>query len=353
MSTIAGATDVGTLDQAIAGAQLIKQGLAALVAETSSGYIAQDYAGLGANAAVALNLSASLSANQAAAANGTVAANIQQVAQTALQQISAVAANFASQASSLPTLTGGVATLSAQAQDALQQIANLLDTQVGGVYVFAGQDSADPPVPNPDDITASGFYTAIQTAVAGLTTNGAAATAASTLTIASPGGTSPFSATLEASGEIASVAVGGGQTINLAPLANANANATSTGVGSTSTGSYTRDILLSLARLGSLTPAQADDPNFLPFVQSTVTTLQGAVGAISTDIGALGSRQDQVTAAQAELSATDTALQTQLGNVQDADLTQVSAQLSQAQTQLQASYQVIASLAQLTLAKYI
>jgi len=88
-------------------------------------------------------------------------------------------------------------------------------------------------------------------------------------------------------------------------------------------------------------------------VQSTVTTLQGAVGAISTDIGALGSRQDQVTAAQAELSATDTALQTQLGNVQDADLTQVSAQLSQAQTQLQASYQVIASLAQLTLAKYI
>jgi flagellin-like hook-associated protein FlgL len=39
--------------------------------------------------------------------------------------------------------------------------------------------------------------------------------------------------------------------------------------------------------------------------------------------------------------------------VQDVDLAQVAAQLSTAQTQLQASYQVIAALGQLSLAKFL
>ncbi|MEJ0046752.1 MAG: flagellin [Rhodospirillales bacterium] len=42
-----------------------------------------------------------------------------------------------------------------------------------------------------------------------------------------------------------------------------------------------------------------------------------------------------------------------MGNIQDADLAQIAAQLTAAQTQLQASYQVISSLSQLSLSKYI
>ncbi len=56
----------------------------------------------------------------------------------------------------------------------------MLDTKNGDVYVFGGQDSANPPVPAPDDILSSGFYTQINTAVSALSTNGAAATAAAT-----------------------------------------------------------------------------------------------------------------------------------------------------------------------------
>jgi flagellar hook-associated protein 3 FlgL len=88
-------------------------------------------------------------------------------------------------------------------------------------------------------------------------------------------------------------------------------------------------------------------------VQNTITTLNGAAAAANTDIAALGDRQDQVTAAQSELTGVNTALQTQLSNVQDADLTQVATQLAQAQTQLQASYQVISALSQLSLTKYL
>jgi flagellin-like hook-associated protein FlgL len=202
-------------------------------------------------------------------------------------------------------------------------------------------------------LTQSAYYTAIQNAVAGLTTNGAAATQAAALTAATSAANSPFAASLNTAGAQSEVDLGGGTRVALAPLANANSNAVSAGVGTTSTGSYTQDILYGLASLASLTPAQSGDANFIPFLQGVVTTMNGAVSAINVDIGALGDRQDQVQSAQTELGETATTMQTQLSNLQDADLTQVATQLSQAQTQLQASYQILASLGTLTLARFL
>ena len=84
------------------------------------------------------------------------------------------------------------------ARDSLRQVADLLDTKDGDSYVFAGQDSANPPVPQPDDILSSGFYSQIAASVGQLAANGASATAAATLATASSNaaGTSPFSASL-------------------------------------------------------------------------------------------------------------------------------------------------------------
>ena len=336
------ATGFGALTQIVTDAGRTKQTIDQLTAETASGYISSSFAGLGSGAPVALDLSPQLAVNAQIQANTQSAGTIQS-AQTALGQIESIASSFASQATQLIGLQGTTQSLAANAQDALTQVANLLDTKVGDVYVFAGQDSANPPVPDPANINSSAFAQAIQTAVAGLSTNGQAAVSAATLAIASPGGTSPFSAGLDAGPPQAQVDLGGGNDVALAPLANANCNAASPGVGTTSTGSYTRDILRGLATLGSLTDAQSSDPNFTPLVQDTITSLQGAVSAINTDIGALGDRQNQVTAAQTEAASTATALKTQLSSVQEADLTQVATQLSQAQTQLQASYQLISN----------
>jgi flagellar hook-associated protein 3 FlgL len=353
MSFSISATDFGTLDQAINATQQIKQQVNTLTAQTSSGYISSDYAGLGQNASVSLDLSAEIATNNGLAANANSASSIQQVAQTAMGQIESIASNFAAQATTLETIPSSAATVATSANGALQQVAQLLDTKVGDIYVFGGEDSRTPPIPDPNNITGSAFYTAIQGAMAGLATNGATATSAATLAIAAPGGTSPFAPSLEAAGVQSQVDLGGGTRVALAPLANANSNATSAGVGTTSTGSYTRDLMLGLATLGSLGSANASDPNFLTLVQSTVTTLQGAVSAANTDIGALGSRQTQVTSAQTELANTTTALTTQIGNVQDADMAQVAAQLAAAQNQLQASYQVISALSQLSLSKFL
>jgi flagellar hook-associated protein 3 FlgL len=352
-TTLSSVTDFGTLNQIVDATANIKQNIDQLTTETSSGYLATSYAGLGAAAAPALDLSAQIAVNTQLQTNTQTASTIQQAAQSALGQIESVASNFATQANQLQTLPGSAPTVAAAAQDALQQVAGLLDTEVGGIYIFAGQDSGTAPIPNPNDITQSAFTTAIQNAVAGLTTNGAAATTAATLAIASPGGTTPFSASLEAAGAQGEVDVGNGVRVALAPLANTNSNAQSTGTGTTSTGSYTRDILMSLATLSGITTTQAESTEFPAFIQNTVTTLNGAVSAINTDIGALGDRQDQITTAQTDLSDTSTTLQTQLSSLQNADLTTVAAQLSQAQTQLQASYQILSSLGTLTLARFL
>jgi flagellar hook-associated protein 3 FlgL len=343
----------GELTQVVTGAGAVKRTIDQLTTQTASGFVATDYAGLGQNASAALNLGPQIAAAAQVQANGNSAATYQSTAQTALGQIESIASNFAAQAATLISVSGSTQTIASSARDALSQVATLLDTKVGDVYVFAGQDSANPPVPDPTNINSSAFATAIQAAIAGLATNGQAATSAATLAIASPGGTSPFSATLEAGAAQAQVDLGNGHFVSLAPLANGNSDAVSTGAGTTSTGSYTRDILRGLATIGSLTDAQASDANYVPLVQDTIGSLNGAVTAINGDIGALGDRQDRVTAAQTEATDTSTALTTQLSSLQDTDYTQVATQLSQAQTQLQASYQLIASLASLTLAKYL
>jgi flagellar hook-associated protein 3 FlgL len=353
MSMSISATDFGTLDQIVASTAQVQQNITQLANETSSGYLSSNYAGLGQAAAPSLNLSAQISQTAALQTNTQSAGTVQAAAQTALGQIESIASNFATQAIDLTNLTGTVGNISSDAQAAMQQVAVLLNTRVGDVYVFAGQDSANPPIPNPTTMTQSAFYTAIQTAVSALGTNGAAATQATGLAAAGSAANSPFSASLTAGGAQSEVDIGGSERITLAPLASANSDAISAGTGTTSTGSYTHDILYSLASLGSLTQAQAASPNFLPFVQGVAATLNGAVTAINTDIGALGNRQDQLTSAQSELGATSTTLQSQLSNLQDADLSQVASKLSQAQTQLQASYQILASLGQLSLAKFL
>lgn len=352
MSMSLSVTDFGTLDQIVNSTGQVKQQIDQLTQETSSGYVSSNYAGLGQAAAPALDLSVQIAQTAQLQTNTQNAGSIQAAAQTALGQIEGVASNFASQCLSMETAPATIGTVSSAAQDALQQVAGLLNTKVGDVYVFAGQDSDTPPVPNASGMTRTAYYAAIQGAVAGLTTNGATATQAAALAAATTGANSPFAPSLANSAQ-SSVDLGGGVQVALAPLANANSNAQSTGTGTTSTGSYTQDILYGLSTLANLTATQSTNPNFLPLVQGLVTTFSGAVSAINNDIGALGDRQDQVNSAQTEFGDTNTTLQSQLANLQDADLAQVATKLTQAQTQLQASYQILSSLGTLTLARFL
>jgi len=356
-STGAIGTGYGFLNTLIANANNVHQQLNTLTEQASSGLVAQTYAGLGSGAAVSLSLNPQLSALQTYQNNISQATAQMQVTQTAMTQLQQIAATFAGD---MPNLTGTnsqeVDSIASQAQSALTEVAGLLDTQDGDVYVFGGQDTANPPVPSPNSILTSGFYTQINAAVSALSTSGAAATTAATLAIAGSNvsGTSPFSAYMSQPASAIGVQVvqtGDGTTVPIGLLASANSNVTSTGT--STTGSYMRDLMRALATIGSMSSSQANDPNFAALVQDTTTSLNGVVTAMAGDAGALGNTQSALTATQTQLSDTATALTGQVSSVQDADMATTLSDLSAIQTQLQASYRMITTEGTLSLVSFL
>ncbi len=362
---MSGAITAAGFDGSIGSALLqdsaaVRQQLDTLLQQAGSGYVADTFAGLGSGAAAtALAVAPQIAATQTSQSDINAATAQMQVAQTALSQISSIASTFYADTNNLNGLDPSqVDSTASDAQQALQQVGGLLDSTDGGLYVFGGQDSANPPVPNAQNILSSGFFTQIQSTVAGLAGSGASAVIAGTLAVAgsNAAGTSPFSAAMSQPASVLqaqrpSVAAGAGQIVPIGIPASANGFIASTG--SSTTGSYTRDILRALATLGSLNSSQVNDAGFAAVVQDVHISLGDALTALNQDAGALGTTQTNLQAEQTTLGQTTTALQTQLSGVQDADMTSTLAQLSQTQTRLQASYQLLSSLQSLSLAKFL
>ena len=365
----AGPADYGMMSSLIGDTASIKQKLDQLTDQISSGLVSNTYAGLGAGAAVSLDLNPQINNLQTWQNNINAATGAMQVTQTAMTQLQQIASNYLAQTENLEGSDASeIDSIAATAQQALVQVADLLDTQVGSAYVFAGIDSANPPVPDPDAILSSGFYTQIATQVQALGIQGANSTINNIFAIGSSDvvGTSPFSTYLSqpaADLQAPTIEVGQGQTATVGLLASANSPAITsqgilyTGVPTTppptTTGSYVRDVMQALATIGSMSSGQASDPNFDTLVQNTNATLTGAISAMAEDAGVLGNTQTALADSQTTMQDTATALTTQVGNVQDVDVAQAMSNLSLVQTQLSASYQVIAGMSGLSLAKFL
>jgi len=350
-------TSFQALGSLIDGMTRVRQKFDTLTQQASSGLISNTYAGLGGTAPVALSLGPRIDNLQVAQSNIAAASGPAQVIQTAMTQIGSIAATLASE---MPTLGGlnptGIDTITANARSALVQVGDLLNSQYGGVYVFAGQDSANPPVPNADQIATSGFFAQISAAVGSLAANGAATTIATTLSVASSNtaGNSPFSAYLSQPTTAISppsVATGDGQSQTIGLLASGNTSSVS--MGSSTTGSYMRDLMRALATVGSMSSTQVSDPNFALLVSDTQTSVNGAITAMSTDVGILGEQQSRLTNLSVSLGDTATVLTGQLSAAQNVDMASTLSNLSFTQTQLQESYQLISAENGMSLAKYL
>ena len=348
-----GPSNYGLLGQLITDNQQVQNRLTQLTTQSASGYISNDFGGLGSGAAPALDLTAETSANTnlisgIQASNGALG-----VTQTAMQQIGSIASSFLSQLDGPGA--SNVSLLSANAQAAMTQLGQLLDTQNGNSYVFAGQDAANPPVPNPSNLPTSGLATQIQTAVAGLATNGVATTMTTIQSIANSNapGTTPFSANLSAAGVVPSstTVIGANETVPTGILATTNLSGPSTAP--YTTGSATRDLLASLATIAALPSTTANTTAYNGLLSAVRGLLQGVVTTNSNDQGILGIQQNQIQAAGSLLTDTNTALQTQLTSLENVNMAATISNLNQAQTQLQASYRLIANTSSLSLASYI
>jgi flagellar hook-associated protein 3 FlgL len=359
MSTIDAANGTashGLLGRLLADNTVLRGRLDKLAGQASSGMVGQTYAELGGGAATSLDLRPGIESLRGWQANIDSADMRTQVTQSAMSGIQDIASRFLAKLNDLNGInTAGIDSVAADARAALAQVGELLNSKVGGAYVFAGIDSGNPPVPNPDAITTSGFFTQIQAAVAGLAGNGAAATTAATLAVATDNtaGVSPFSPYLSqpaAALEVPVVHAGQSRDVKIGLLASANTSVASTGAG---TGSYMRDVMRALATLGSLSSAQANDPGFSALVQDTRASLTGAIQTMAADVGVLGDTQTALSDIKTTLEDAETALTSRLSAAENVDMARTLSDLSQVQTQLQASYQLIVGLNSLTLTKFL
>jgi flagellar hook-associated protein 3 FlgL len=341
-----------------ASAQLQTQ-YSTLQEQSTTGLIAQNYAGIAPQSSQVLDLSAAESHgtafSQVISASQAKAATMQ----AALTQIGTLTSAMATQVLQLTQSTAAlsVASVSQQATQDLQQLSSLLNTQYAGEYVFAGADTGNPPVTNPTGVAQSAMYTGIAGQMATLS----ATTVGSIITTTFGGATSlagspaagVFSTYLTTTGLGAAgrqIAIGDSQTVSLDYPANQNTNATSDPSG---TGSATSDIFGSLAVLANATTAMSTTAGFATLMQHVSATLTSASATITQQSAALGNTQNTLTtAADAETSA-QTVLKGQISDLTQVDMASTISNMTAVNTQLQTSYQVLALAKSLNLASFL
>ena len=357
--SLSGPAPYGVLGHLVANAGATRTLLDQLTAQVASGRLGEAYANLGSGARVSLDLRPVIALQQTWQANIDAATGRLQITQSALAQIGQIAADFTAQLTSVNALNStAIDNIATNARDALRAVAGLLDTRNGGVYVFAGQDTANAPVPAPESILTSGFYTQINAAVGGLLVNGAALTIATTLGIASSNaaGTSPFSAYMSQPAAILRLAP---PTVEIGPLQReaigvpASANGFAIPTGASTTGSYMRDVMRALATIGSMSSAQTSVPGFTALVLDTQSILRGVVSDLATDAGVLGDKQAHLQSIRIQLDTTQMAMTGQVSAVEDVDMAATLSRMSLVQTQMQASYQMIAGFSNFSLIRFL
>ena len=129
--------------------------LTTLSQELGTGQAAQTYSGLGSQAGVAVELGAQVSAINGYSATATNVSTTLSIAQSVLGQLSQAGAAVAQSISQQGAFTlngNGQTTTQQAAAGYLGQILDLLNTQVGGNYLFSGSAVNQPAVASANDI---------------------------------------------------------------------------------------------------------------------------------------------------------------------------------------------------------
>jgi flagellin-like hook-associated protein FlgL len=114
-----------------------------------------------------------------------------------------------------------------------------------------------------------------------------------------------------------------------------------------------RQVLGAIFALATTTLNTTTQGGFRQIAARAAADLQSGSTEITGLAATLGVKQQTLTATQTRLQDFQTTLKTQLSNLNDVDMTSAVSKLTQTQTQLQASFQLLATLKNLTLANYL
>jgi flagellar hook-associated protein 3 FlgL len=303
-------SNLSTADQAfLAGVNTVEQQITTATQQITSGLKISTPAGDPAQIDDLLQLRADEQLNKQIGSNLTMANSVASAADTAIGgaiQVVDTAIQIATQAANSLTGENTDSSLAQQVQGLLSQMVNYSQTQVQGQYIFSGDQPESP------------YYRLDLAAPQGvdqLLTTGA------TQQIQDPaGGSFAVSQTAQT--------IFGDQNPDGTPAAD--------------------NVFAALNNLNN-----ALQSNSTAGVQSALQDLQQASTHLNDMQSFYGVVEDRIQAATTYSSSRDTELETQVGSIQDADVTSDAMLLSQANTQLQAAFQAEAQIPKSTLFNYL
>jgi flagellin-like hook-associated protein FlgL len=334
-----------------------------LTTQASTGRVGETFGELGNGARLSADLRADMLRRQGYvqaidAANARI-----DTTQSVLSRISVIAQDVAAKALTMVTTrANSVAAVAEEARQGLEELAGLVNTRVGGIYLFGGTDVANPPIPAGQNILNTAWFFQIQASVATLAVGNGATVLSDTLAIAGSdaAGTTPFSSflsTLAPAGGLNEARIGlpdaDGSRIVYGVRANSNAASDSPDTPPT-TGSYMRDIMRGLAMLASLDESKAAiEPDFADIANALSQSLTSAAKTLEQDRAALGVAQQRLAATKGTHTTLILAFTKQVSAVEDVPMEETLSRLAQVRTQLESNYQLIAAIRDYTLARFL
>lgn len=302
-------TDYSQSQQTLFFLQNLQKQLTDTQNQISTGLVSQDYAGLGADTSRVVSLqSAEARVNQYTSTAQTVNQRLTSM-ESATGQLFTVASNLQKLlVNGLNAQSASDLNLNQQATDMLNQVQGILNTQLDGTYLFAGTATNTPPV----DVNAAGFAT--------------------------PPGVYPSSA---------DTGYYQGNDTKLSARVDDNYDLT---YGITANESGFEQLIRSLRLAATTNVGPPSDTNRL---NEALGVVQQAIQNIPDITSRIGSAQSAMQAVQAKQTDFKQFADQTIGDLSNVDVTQAVTKLSEQQTTLQASYQVLARLSQLNLAQYL
>lgn len=329
-----------------------------LQAQVSSGRKAETFSGLGEGVRYSLNLRQSRQSTEAFInTNLTTDIRMQQM-QAALERIKDIANDvkitaFAGVSSASTPAAQGNFTIRTTARGAVAEISQLLNSQIDGFYLFAGRRTDAPPMIDPGDAGVAG------------TPLGNAAAIAAALPLANDrttgdafydgivghldgdtvGGVAGADPARYYDGEYAAE---GGSLL----VARIDAN-TDIAYGTTGRDDSVAKIMQALYALSVSELGSNSEEGYRQVALRAVADLEAGFNGIVEEIGDLGVKQTQLQQVTVRQQDFITTLDLQLGTIEDVDMSEALSKLSAAQTQLEASYRMIALMRELSITKYL
>jgi len=338
---------------------MLRERLTQLGDQISTGRKGNSYAALGTDAPKAMDLRAEIGRRETYQNMIGQTLSKVQVTQNVLNRLGAIAEKFTAGAAKLMGVAKPeeIQIQAGQAKAALIEVANLLNEEFAGEYLFGGSDIHNPPIPNPNAIATSGMAQEIADEVAGLNaTNATTVLAAITGWAASDDPlVTTFSAFLETGdGKTEgrrNLLASDNERIDYGVVANRNAAVVS---GGDTTGSWARDLLRGLASIAGLTPEKTQlGQSYTTFVTKVQEGLRSSVEALALERGTLGTTETRLESLQNLHQSVTVSLTLQVRDLEEVDMAKTITTFQATQTQLEASYRAIAIAQQLSLTRFL